>query len=127
MIFGIKIIIENRELLFRLRKNISELRKILEKFLGIDGRMRNTTKVVLALKRTFVLIEKKDKAPRNRNLIPKKIEKILGKRGIVLTRLKTFSKPLNFENKASYLTFSFASFQILFKPLLESNILKIEI
>ena len=41
LIFGIKIIIENRELLFRLRK-------ILEKFLGIDGRIRNTTKVVLA-------------------------------------------------------------------------------
>ena len=42
-------------------------------------------------------------------------------------RLKTFSKTLDFENKASYLTFVFASFQILFKPLLESNILKIEI
>ena len=73
------------------------------------------------------MIEKKDKAPRNRNLIPKKIEKIPEKRGIVLTRLKTFSKPLDFENKASYLTFIFASFQIPFEPLLESNILKIEI
>ena len=63
MIFGIKIIIENRELLFRLRKNISELRKILEKFLGIDGRMRNTTKVVLALKKTLGMIKEKDKTP----------------------------------------------------------------
>ena len=70
------------------------LQKILEKFLEIDGRMRNTTEVVLASKKTFGLIEKKDKAPRNRNLIPKKVGKILGKRGIVLTRLKTFSKPL---------------------------------
>ena len=73
------------------------------------------------------MIEEKGKAPRNRNLISKKVEKIPGKRGIVLTRLKTFSKHLDFENKASYLTFVFASFQILFKPLLENNILKIEI
>ena len=48
LIFGIKIITENQELLFRLRKNIFELQKILENFLGIDGRMRNTTKVVSA-------------------------------------------------------------------------------
>ena len=61
------------------------------------------------------------------NLIPKKVGKIPGKRGIVLTCLKTFSKPLDFKNKASYLTFVFANFQILFKPLLESNILKIDI
>ena len=61
------------------------------------------------------------------NLIPKKVGKIPGKRGIVLTCLKTFSKPLDFKNKASYLTYVFANFQILFKPLLESNILKIEI
>ena len=73
------------------------------------------------------MIEKKDKAPRNKNLIPKKVGKIPGRRCIVLTRLKTFSKPLDFENKASYLAFVFTSFQILFKPLLESNILKIEI
>jgi hypothetical protein len=61
------------------------------------------------------------------NLIPKKVGKIPGKRGIILTCLKTFSKPLDFKNKASHLTFVFANFQILFKPLLESNILKIEI
>ena len=73
------------------------------------------------------MIEEKDKAPRNRNLIPKKVGKISRKRGIVLTRLKTFSKPLDFENKAPYLTFVFPSFQFLFKPLLENNILKIEI
>jgi len=73
------------------------------------------------------LIEEKDKAPINRNLNPKKVRKFPRKKGIVLTRLKTFSKPLNFENNASYLTFVFASFQIPFKPLLESNILKIEI
>ena len=73
MIFRIKIITENRELLFRLRK-------ILEKFLRIDGRIRNTTKVVLAPENTFGLIEEKGKAPRNRNLIPKKVEKIPGKR-----------------------------------------------
>jgi len=73
------------------------------------------------------LIKEKDKTPRNMNLIPKKVGKIPGKRGIVLTCLKTFSKPLDFKNKASYLTFVFANFQILFKPLLESNILKIEI
>ena len=83
--------------------------------------------MALAPKKDFGLIEEKDKAPINRNLIPKMVGKIPGKRGIVLTRLKTFSKPLNFENKASYLTFVFASFQILFKPLLENNILKIEI
>ena len=83
--------------------------------------------MVLAPEKTFRLIEEKDKAPKNRNLIPKKVEKIPGKRGIVLTCLKTFSKPLDFKNKTSYLTFIFASFQILFKPLLESNILKIEI
>ena len=76
---------------------------------------------------TFELIKEKDKALRIRNLIPKKVGKIPGKRGIVLTCLKTFSMPLDFENKTSYLTFIFASFQILFKPLLESNILKIEI
>jgi len=73
------------------------------------------------------LIKEKDKTPRNMNLIPKKVGKIPGKRGIVLTCLKTFSKPLDFKNKTSYLTFVFANFQILFKPLLESNILKIEI
>ena len=73
------------------------------------------------------MIEEKDKALRNRNLIPKKVRKILGKRGIVITHLKTFSMPLDFENKASYLTFVFASFQILFKPLLKNIILKIEI
>ena len=56
--------------------------------------------MILAPEKTFGLIEKKDKAPRNRNLIPKKVGKIPGKRGIVLTRLKTFSKPLDFENKA---------------------------
>ena len=83
--------------------------------------------MVLAPKKTFGLIEEKDKAPRNRNLILKKVGKIPEMRGIVLTRLKIFSKPLDFENKASYLTFVFASFQILFKPLLENNILKIEI
>ena len=83
--------------------------------------------MVLVPKKTFGLIEEKDKTPRNRNLIPKKVGKISGKRDIVLTRLKTFSKPFDFKNKASYLTFIFASFQILFKPLLESNILKIEI
>ena len=55
--------------------------------------------MVLAPKKTFRLIEEKDKAQRNRNLIPKKVEKIPGKRDIVLTRLKTFSKPLDFENK----------------------------
>ena len=110
LIFRIKIITKNQELLFRLRKNISELRKILEKFLGIDGRMRNTTKVVLAPENTFGLIEEKGKAPRNRNLIPKKVGKIPRKKGIVLTHLKTFSKPLDFENKASYLTFVFCKF-----------------
>ena len=83
--------------------------------------------MVLAPEKAFRLIEEKDKAPRSRNLIPKKVGKIPGKRDIVLTRLKTFSKPLDFKNKASYLTFIFASFQILFKPLLENNILKIEI
>ena len=83
--------------------------------------------MVYLLEKTFALIEEKDKAPRNRNLIPKKVGKIPGKRGIVLTRLKTFSKPLDFENKTSYLTFVFASFQILFKSVLESNILEIEI
>ena len=83
--------------------------------------------MVLAPRKDFCIDRKKDKAPRNRNLIPKKVGKIPGKRGIILTRLKTFSKPLDFKNKASYLTFIFASFQILFKPLLESNILKIEI
>ena len=61
------------------------------------------------------------------NLIPKMVGKIPEKIGIVLTCLKTFFKPMDFENKASYLTFVFASFQILFKPLLENNILKIEI
>ena len=83
--------------------------------------------MVLAPEKTSRLIKKKDKAPKNRNLTPKKVGKILGKRGIVLTCLKTFSKPLDFKNKASYLTFVLANFQILFKPLLESNILKIEI
>ena len=78
-------------------------------------------------KKAFGLIEEKDKAPINRNLIPKKVRKIPGKKCIVLTRIKTFSKPLDFENKASYLTFVFASFQILFKPLLKNNILKIKI
>ena len=80
--------------------------------------------MVLAPKKTFGLIEEKDKAPTNRNLIPKKVGKIPGKRGIVLTCLKTFSKPLDFKNKASFV---FANFQILFKPLLESNISKIKI
>jgi len=56
--------------------------------------------VVLPPEKTFGLIEKKVKTPINRNLIPKKGRKIPGKRGIVLTRLKTFSKPLDFENKA---------------------------
>ena len=79
------------------------------------------------MENTFGLIEEKDKALRNRNLIPKNVGKISGKRVNILTRLKTFSKPLDFENKASYLTFVFASFQFLFKPLLENNILKIEI
>ena len=37
--------------------------------------MRNTTKVVLAPKKTFAMIEEKDKAPRNRNLIPKRSER----------------------------------------------------
>ena len=99
-------------------KNISELQKIPEKFVGIDGRIRNTTKVVLLPEKTFRLIKEKDKAPRNMNLIPKKVGKIPGKRGIVLTCLKTFSKPLEFDNKISYLTFVFASFPILFKPLI---------
>ena len=83
--------------------------------------------MVLLLEKTFKLIEEKDKASRIRNLIPKKVRKIPGRRGIVLMRLKTFSKLLDFENKASYLTFVFTSFSILFKPLLENNILKIEI
>ena len=83
--------------------------------------------MVLLPEKTFRLIKEKDKAPRNRNLILKKVGKIPGKRDIVLTRLKTFSIPLDFENKASYLAFVFASFQFLFKPLLENNILKIEI
>ena len=83
--------------------------------------------MILAPEKTFRLIKEKDKAPRNRNLITKKVGKFPGKKGIVLTCLKTFSKPLDFENKASYLTFIFASFQILFKPRLESNILKIDI
>ena len=78
--------------------------------------------MVLAPEKTSRLIKKKDKAPKNRNLTPKKVGKIPGKRDIVLKRLKTFSKPLDFENKASYLTFVFASFQILFKPLLENNL-----
>ena len=64
----------------------------------------------LAPEKTFGLIEEKDKAPKNRNLIPKKVVKIPGKRGIVLTHLKTFSKPLDFESKASYVTFVFVSF-----------------
>ena len=54
---------------------MSELPKILEKFIGIDGRIRNTTKVVLAPKKTFALIEEKDKASRNRNLIQKRSER----------------------------------------------------
>ena len=83
--------------------------------------------MVLLPEKTFRLIKEKDKAPRNRNLSPKKVRKIPGRRGIVLTRLKTFSKPLDFEIKASYLTFVFASFQIILNPLLENNILKIEI
>ena len=83
--------------------------------------------MVLAPEKDFWIDQEKNKALRNRNLIPKKVEKIPEKRDIVLTRLKTFSKPLDFENKASYLIFIFASFQILFKPLLESNILNIEI
>ena len=66
------------------------LRKIPEKFVGIDGRIRNTTKVVLLPEKTFRLIKEKDKAPRNMNLIPKKVEKIPRRRGIVLTRLKIF-------------------------------------
>ena len=75
--------------------------------------------MVSAPEKAFGLIEKKDKAPRNKNLIPKMVGKIPERRCIVLTRLKTFSKPLDFENKTSYLTFVFTSFQILFKPLLE--------
>ena len=63
MIFGIKIITENRELLFRLRKISLSSEKILEKFLRIDGRIRNTTKVVLALKKTLGMIKEKDKTP----------------------------------------------------------------
>ena len=55
---------------------MSELRKIPKKIVGIDGRIRNTTKVVLAPEKTFGLIEEKDKAPRNGNLIPKKVRKI---------------------------------------------------
>ena len=39
---GIKIILENLELLFRLQK----ISLSFEKFLGIDGRIRYTTKVV---------------------------------------------------------------------------------
>ena len=66
--------------------------------------------MVLAPEKTFGLIDEKEKAPRNRNLILKKVEKIPRKRGIVVMRLKTFSKSLDFENKASYLTFVFASF-----------------
>ena len=61
------------------------------------------------------------------DLIPKKVGKIPEKAGIVLTCLKTFFKPLDLKNKACYLTFVFASFQFLFKLLLENNILKIEI
>jgi len=52
-------------------KNIFELRKIPEKIVGIDGRIRNTTKVVLAPEKTFALIEEKDKPLSNSNLIPK--------------------------------------------------------
>ena len=80
MIFGIKIITENRELLFRLRKISLCFKKISEKFLRIDGRIRNITKVVLAPEKTFRLIEEKDEAPRNRNLISKKVGKIPEKR-----------------------------------------------
>ena len=58
-------------------------------------------------------IDREKRAPRNRNLFLKKVGKIPRKGGIVLTRLKTFSKPLDFENKASYPTFIFASFRIL--------------
>ena len=46
--------------------------------------------MVLLPEKTFRLIKEKDKAPRNRNLITKKVGKFPGKRGIVLTRLKTF-------------------------------------
>ena len=49
--------------------------------------MRNTTKVVLTPEKAFALIEEKDKAPRNRNLILKKVRKISEKRDIVLMRL----------------------------------------
>ena len=94
--FGIKIILEKSRITIYAPKNILELRKILEKFLEIDRRIRNTTKVVLAPKNTFGMIKEKDKALKNRNLIPKKIGKFPGKRGIALTRLKTFSKPLDF-------------------------------
>ena len=66
--------------------------------------------MVLLLEKTFGLIKQKDNTPKNRNLILKKVGKIPRKRGIVLMRLKTFSKPLDFGNKASYLTFVFASF-----------------
>ena len=72
--------------------------------------MRNTTKVVLSPKKAFALIEEKDKALENRNLIPKKVGKIPEKRGIILTRLKTFSKLLDFENKASLSNFCFCKF-----------------
>ena len=40
-------------------KNISELRKIPEKILGIDGRLRNTTKVVLAPRKEFCIDREK--------------------------------------------------------------------
>ena len=66
--------------------------------------------MVLLLEKTFKLIEEKDKASRNRNLSPKKVRKIPEKRGIVLMLLKTISKPMDFENKESYLIFVFASF-----------------
>ena len=61
MIFGIKIIIENRELLFRLRKISLSSKKFYKKIVGIDGRIRNTTKVFYVPKTTFALIEKKTK------------------------------------------------------------------
>ena len=119
MIFGIKIITENRELLFRLRKISLSSKKIPEKFVGIDERIRNITKVVLLPKKTFRLIKEKDKAPRNRNLITKKVGKFPGKKGIVLTCLKTFSKPLDFENNASYLTFFLQVFKFFLNHYLK--------
>ena len=72
--------------------------------------MRNTTKVVLAPEKDFWIDRGKRQSSKKQEFNPEKGRKNPEKRGIVLTRLKTFSKPLDFENKASYLTFVFASF-----------------